>query len=80
MRCEGIGGGKPAADNPPFYRHSRRHAVGNAPIAAGAPWGKSHIQTVKMGRMTQEKGKRLNGAAAAILAVSPPRIDANASK
>jgi hypothetical protein len=54
--------------------------VGNAPIAAGAPWGKSHIQTVKMGRMTQEKGKRLNGAAAAILAVSPPRIDANASK
>ena len=29
-------------------------------------------------RMTQETGKRPNGAAAAILAVSPPRIDARA--
>jgi hypothetical protein len=30
--------------------------------------------------MTQETGKRPNGAAAAILVVSPPRIDANAKK
>jgi hypothetical protein len=29
-------------------------------------------------QMTQETGKRPNGAAAAILAVSPPRIDARA--
>jgi len=49
-----------------------------ASIAAGAPQGESHIQTVKMGPKTQETRKRQNSAAAAILAVSLPRNDANA--
>jgi hypothetical protein len=49
-----------------------------ASIAAGAPRGESHIHTVKMGQMTQETMKRHNSAAAATLAVSRPRIDANA--
>ena len=51
---------------------------GMASIAHGAPRGKLHIQTVKMGQYTQETRKRHTDAAAAILAVSPPRIDANA--
>jgi len=44
----------------------------------GAPRGDAHIWTVKMGQMTQETGKRPNGAAAAILAVPFPRVDTNA--
>jgi hypothetical protein len=51
---------------------------GMASIAAGAPRGESHIQTVKMGQMTKETRMRQNSAAAAILAVSLPRNDANA--
>jgi len=51
---------------------------GTASIAAAAPLGDAHIQTVKMGQMSQGTGKRLNGAAAAILAVPFPRVDTNA--
>jgi len=36
--------------NPPFYRHSRRHAEGMASFAASMPRGESHLQTNKMGQ------------------------------
>jgi len=50
-------------------------------IAAGTPRAnRTLIKTVKMGQMTEETGKRPNGASAAILAASPPRIDVNAKR
>jgi len=77
MTYEVSAAAKPPQTTPLFIGIRVDTLGGMASIAAGAPRGESHIQTVSMGQISQETGKRPNGAAAAILAVPPPRIDVN---
>jgi len=71
---QSCGGGKTAADNPPLNWHARRCARGERRVSPPARLGA--MRTFRPSfptQMTQETGKRPNGAAAAILAVRPAR-------